>query len=162
MSHAAPACTQVLRLPASQPAPVPERGSHAVDAAPPARHCRPLCSTVQLNLTPALSCTAAGWVTHEIVHFIANDSTMAQLAASGLGGRELSIIDLDEARSARSPPMARPFYGPFVLDLSRADFAPSALLFTYLGLRLWQQRAGYACCHAKARLAAAESCYSVR
>jgi hypothetical protein len=114
MSHAAPACIRVLRLPASQPAPVPERGSHA---APPARHCRPLCSTVQLNLTPALSCTAAGWVTHEIVHFIANDFTMAQLAASGLGGRELSIIDLDEARSARSPPMARPFHGPICAGL---------------------------------------------
>jgi len=42
-------------------------------------------------------------VTHEIVHFIANDFTMARLAASGLGGRDLSIIDLDEARSSQQP-----------------------------------------------------------
>ena len=37
-----------------------------------------------------------GWVSHEIVHFIANAHTMATLASTGLGGRDLSIVDLDE------------------------------------------------------------------
>ena len=38
----------------------------------------------------------AGWVTHEFVHFIANEHTMATLATAGLAGRDLSIVDLDE------------------------------------------------------------------
>lgn len=40
----------------------------------------------------------AGWVTHEFVHFLANEHTMARLATAGLAGRDLSIVDLDEVR----------------------------------------------------------------
>lgn len=44
-----------------------------------------------------------GWVSHEIVHFIANAHTMATLASTGLGGRDLSIVDLDEVCWSRVP-----------------------------------------------------------
>ena len=46
----------------------------------------------------------AGWVTHEFVHFIANEHTMATLATAGLAGRDLSIVDLDEVRARWAKP----------------------------------------------------------
>ena len=49
-----------------------------------------------------MSRRCAGWVTHEFVHFIANEHTMATLATAGLAGRDLSIIDLDEVRETRA------------------------------------------------------------
>ncbi|KAK9821309.1 hypothetical protein WJX81_008022 [Elliptochloris bilobata] len=49
-----------------------------------------------LTITAAHLGVGVGWVTHEFVHFIANDHTMAALATTGLAGRDLSIVDLDE------------------------------------------------------------------